>query len=83
MIEYYGQHRLEIGSIADEGGQLMSASPKADIMYVDPPWGQAMLQFFRNLKARQTGEVSRAWPMWSTSGRSQGTLRRIAVGLCS
>lgn len=55
MIEHVGVHRLRVGDASGSVAELL-AGEKARIFYCDPPWGPRMMQYFRTLADRDSGE---------------------------
>lgn len=58
MIREIGPHRVRHGDVTDASAftELMEGR-KADIMYVDPPWGTSAIKLFATLNEKHTGDV--------------------------
>lgn len=55
MIYEIGKHRLQHGNIL-HGVEKLMAGERADIIYVDPPWGQGNIRYWETLNYKHTGE---------------------------
>jgi len=61
VIEEIGPHRVRCGDVTDGLADLMRDG-KADLTWVDPPWGRGALRMFETLNHRQTGEQRQPIP---------------------
>lgn len=45
-MEEIGRHRIHLGDVTNGGVAELMGDERADVVYVDPPWGQALLTNF-------------------------------------
>jgi hypothetical protein len=76
-----GPHRLRHGDLMDGLGGLMKRDERADVVYVDPPWGPAALNYFQTINHQQTGAQRRAVAHAAFIDKLFGEIQRYAKGL--
>ena len=62
QLQQIGPHRVQCGDVTEGLDALMGAQ-RAEILYVDPPWGAGMLKFFATQTKRHTGESVNVPPL--------------------
>ena len=56
-----GQHKLLCGDLTQGAVRTLMGEERADVVYVDPPWGPGMLQAFATMNARGSAPHL-SWP---------------------